>query len=228
MRPHSATPCCSAAGSGPPSGLALTPRRPAVDGLAPLPTAPGEGPSYSAGGVSRPAAASRPLPAQPPWKCYISNVPFQADAEQIGTIFYPELKVRRGRALCMPAAGARRRAAALHNPRPRRAQVVDVLMLHHHDTGNAKGCFVEFDTREDLEKALQKNGTVRQQRARRPAAAARGCVGARGAPQRGVPLTAGRPRQVVSGRPINVDVAEERPSHSRGAGPGDARALGVA
>lgn len=154
--------------------------------------------------------------------------PFSGRAEQIGTIFYPELKVRRGRALCMPAAGARRRAAALHNPRPRRAQVVDVLMLHHHDTGNAKGCFVEFDTREDLEKALQKNGTVRQQRARRPAAAARGCVGARGAPQRGVPLTAGRPRQVVSGRPINVDVAEERPSHSRGAGPGDARALGVA
>lgn len=41
------------------------------------------------------------------------------------------------------------------------SQVVDVRVLRHHDTGNVKGCFVEFETREDLERALHKNGTVR-------------------------------------------------------------------
>jgi hypothetical protein len=121
----------------------------------------------------------------------------------------------------------RRRAAALHNPRPRRAQVVDVLMLHHHDTGNAKGCFVEFDTREDLEKALHKNGTVRQQRARRAAAAARlRRSAARAAAQRPahvwVPAAGCLGAADQCGRRRGASVAQPR------CGPRGARALGVA
>ena len=108
-------------------------RWPVVDGLAPLPTAPGERPSYSAGGLSRPAVPSRPLPSHPPFKVYISNVPFQADAETMATIFYPELQVwvvcvivdtrvlRRSSAVT-PAVRAGERCVGVAPPRHRQRQ----------------------------------------------------------------------------------------------------------
>ena len=41
------------------------------------------------------------------------------------------------------------------------AQVVDVHIIKHKDTNKPRGCFVEFATRDDLEKALLRDGTVR-------------------------------------------------------------------
>ena len=74
-------------------------------------------------------------------------------------------------ALHVLSAGVRREGLRRTTPAPD-AQVTDVHVLKHDDTGNAKGCFVEFETRDDLEKALLKSGTVRQQRARHTAASA--------------------------------------------------------
>ena len=39
-------------------------------------------------------------------------------------------------------------------------QICDMHLLTHSDTGNAKGAFVEFTTREELEAALSMNGEV--------------------------------------------------------------------
>ena len=40
-------------------------------------------------------------------------------------------------------------------------QVTSCHIIKHRDTQKPRGCFVEFETREDLEKALLKDGTVR-------------------------------------------------------------------
>ncbi len=39
-------------------------------------------------------------------------------------------------------------------------QVVSCHIIKHRDTQKPRGCFVEFETVEDLEKALKKDGTV--------------------------------------------------------------------
>ncbi len=65
-----------------------------MEGLPPLPTAPGEGPAH-AGGLSGTAmsAPSRALPDSPPFKVFIGNIPYDATAQQMGEVFYPELQV---------------------------------------------------------------------------------------------------------------------------------------
>lgn len=74
----------------------------------------------------------------------------------------------------MLSTGVRSERLRCTTPAPD-AQVTDVHVLKHDDTGNAKGCFVEFETRDDLEKALLKSGTVRRQCARHTAASAQLC-----------------------------------------------------
>lgn len=39
-------------------------------------------------------------------------------------------------------------------------QVVSCHIIKHRDTQKPRGCFVEFETLEDLEKALKKDGSV--------------------------------------------------------------------
>ena len=39
-------------------------------------------------------------------------------------------------------------------------QIRDTHILKHRDTGNVKGAFVEFGSKDGLQTALQKNGTV--------------------------------------------------------------------
>lgn len=39
-------------------------------------------------------------------------------------------------------------------------QVLSCVIIKHRDTQKPRGCFVEFETRDDLVKALKKDGTV--------------------------------------------------------------------
>ena len=136
----------------------------AVEGLPPLPTAPGETSKIPPSTFAASTGPSRPLPSRPPYKVFIGNVPFDATEDDMGTIFYPELSVRKaplsaGRlsaimsATSKPPAGLPLQCLAL-------MQVVSCHIIKHRDTQKPRGCFVEFETREDLEKALKKDGTV--------------------------------------------------------------------
>ena len=67
----------------------------AVEGLPPLPTAPGETSKIPPSTFAASTGPSRPLPSRPPYKVFIGNVPFDATEDDMGTIFYPELAVRK-------------------------------------------------------------------------------------------------------------------------------------
>ena len=65
-----------------------------MEGLPALPTAPGAGPSYASGAAGASLTApSRALPDDPPFKVFIGNIPYDATAQQMGEVFYPELQV---------------------------------------------------------------------------------------------------------------------------------------
>ncbi len=66
----------------------------AVEGLPPLPTAPGETSKIPPSTFAASTGPSRPLPSRPPYKVFIGNVPFDATEDDMGMIFYPELAVR--------------------------------------------------------------------------------------------------------------------------------------
>ncbi len=79
-----------------------------------LPTAPGEGQAGAgrASGTSS-LATSRPLPANPPFKVFIGNIPYDATAQEMGEVFHPDLQVHFVlRAL--PAAPAWQRGSCLN------------------------------------------------------------------------------------------------------------------
>ena len=98
-------------------------------------------------------------------------------------------------------------------------QVKDVHIIKHKDTNKPRGCFVEFTSCADLEKALLKDGTVR------PFSLQLGfqtnllhfCN--RHCPA-GSEIGHVPPWQMVMGRPIRVDVAEDRSDRSRSGGAG--------
>ena len=80
-------------------------------------------------------------------------------------IFYPELAV--GMPLPSRALSLDHISMDISKPpaswQPERwalMQVVSCHIIKHRDTQKPRGCFVEFETVEDLEKALKKDGTV--------------------------------------------------------------------
>lgn len=99
--------------------------------------------------------------------------------------------------------------------------MVDVHIIKHKDTNKPRGCFVEFAEREDLEKALLKDGTVWKppaaQALRMHAAAqcALPCPAAGHSQGRRMHSRPAWGVQMVMGRPIRVDVAEDRSERSR-------------
>ncbi len=84
----------------------------------------------------------------------------------MGCIFHPELAVRMNLlikiCLAMLVQTIRSRPLAMHGAKHIACtQVTSCHIIKHRDTQKPRGCFVEFETREDLEKALLKDGTVR-------------------------------------------------------------------
>lgn len=77
----------------------------AVEGLPPLPTAPGETSKIPPSTFAASTGPSRPLPSRPPYKVFIGNVPFDATEDDMGMIFYPELAVRPPFLLCSSIFG---------------------------------------------------------------------------------------------------------------------------
>jgi len=226
VRPHSATPCCSAAGrpavgpgtdtsascSGWPGAPAHRARRGAVVlGRRSVPAGRGVPAAASAASVEM-LHQQRPFPG----RC-------RADWHHL--LPGAEGGARPGALLCRqpPCAGGRPRCTT-PAPDARRWWTCSCCTTTTPATPTAASWSLTR-ARTWRRRCTRTARCASNARGARPPP--RGCVGARRALQRSAPLTSGCPRQVVSGRPINVDVAEERPSHSRGAGPGAPGRLGL-
>ncbi len=125
-------------------------------------------------GRGLPSAAILPphvlLPTQPPYKAYLKNLPFNVTEEDL-VGFFRDLTVRlqhvlalcscpcllRAVLVCMVQLVTRVLLLILSRPH---AQVQDVHLLTHQDTGKLRGCFVAFATAEEVGLAVARDGSV--------------------------------------------------------------------
>lgn len=111
---------------------------PSLAAAAPLaaskpPTAATDAASSSRPPAPAPSSNSQsgiPIPDRPPFKAFVANVPHDASRDDFRAHF---------------SAGGQ-------------SEVVDVFVLTHPDTGRPRGAFVEFAGREDLVRALERDG----------------------------------------------------------------------